>query len=456
MGSSLEMSPAWPRQSKPGVSNRGESGANRRKLSRRRIGALRARHLPPRRPLGMEDDLSPVVYALSNPVSFTDPMGTLSVREAVRGLFDFMKANADVLGNLVVGAIPFLEEILDITSAISGRDITSWIKGGLQGEPVEWSWWERAYNGAKAAIKLAGSAFGILSKVKKAFDKIQELVDRATEKAAKVVSKVASGAKKVLCKATNRGCFVAGTLVLMASGNLKAIEQVQPGDYVASAIVSPVAGMQDKKGSFEVTGISLRSYEGAIHRILVGVDQKHAIWIEGTPEHPFWLPQERIWKPLAGLKPGDCLSGSKGLLCVFEHKVRFTKKILVFNLRIPGSNAYRVGSYGILAHNRGCPKYYEAFVGDNGELIIGKRISKGKAVSRLRKIEKEGRRRRGRKRNRPKGVYTPNRKDAKDLIQKAPNSKALHEKAHGVGYFDHYHSRGHGGAHAWYGGPKYR
>ncbi len=351
-----------------------------------------------------------------------------------------------------MGTIPFLEEILDIISAISGRDITSWIKGGLQGEPVEWSWWERAYNGAKAAIKLAGSAFGILSKVKKAFDKIQELVDRATEKAAKVVSKVASGAKKVLCKATNRGCFVAGTLVLMASGNLKAIEQVQPGDNVASAIVSPVAGMQDKKGSFEVTGISLRPYEGAIHRILVGVDQKHAIWIEGTPEHPFWLPQERIWKPLAGLKPGDCLSGSKGLLCVFEHKVRFTKKILVFNLRIPGSNAYRVGSSGILAHNRGCPEYFEAIVKD-GEFIMGKRISKGRAVRRLRRLEK--------KKNLSPGVtaggvYTPNQRNARKLIQKATNSKAIKEKAHGVGYFDHYHSRAHGKAHAWYGAPRNR
>ncbi|HHI80358.1 MAG TPA: RHS repeat-associated core domain-containing protein, partial [Planctomycetes bacterium] len=163
-------------------------------------------------PLGMEDDLNPVVYALSNPVSFTDPMGTLSIREAVSGLFDFMKANADILGDMVVGAIPFLEEILDIISALSGRDITSWIKGGLQGEPAEMGWWDCAVTGASAAIKLAGSAFGILTKVKKVFEKIQELVDRATAKAVNLVRKVNKRAGDGLCKALGgKYCFVAGT-----------------------------------------------------------------------------------------------------------------------------------------------------------------------------------------------------------------------------------------------------
>jgi len=179
--------------------------------------------------------------------------------------------------------------------------------------------------------------------VKKAFEKIKDLVNRATKKV---------GGFGKTCKSLGRGCFVTGTLVLMANGTLLPIEQVKAGDRVQSAIVAPVKSVQEKKGSFEVSGTSKRWYEGAVHAILIGKKRESATWLKGTPEHPVWLPRERVWKPLAELRTGDLLSGREGLLRVFGHRVSFGR-VRVFNLRVPGANAYRVSRWGGLVHN-GC------------------------------------------------------------------------------------------------------
>ncbi len=143
---------------------------------------------------------------------------------------------------------------------------------------------------------------------------------------------------------------MAGTLVLMAHGTLLPIEQVKAGDRVQSAIVAPVKSVQEKKGSFEVSGTSKRWYEGSVHAILIGKKKESATWLKGTPEHPVWLPRERVWKPLAELRTGDLLSGREGLLRVFGHRVSFGR-VQVFNLRVPGANAYRVSRWGGLVHN---------------------------------------------------------------------------------------------------------
>jgi len=192
-------------------------------------------------------------------------------------------------------------------------------------------------------ILLAGSAFGIWNKVKKAFEKIKDLVNRATKKV---------GGFGKTCKSLGRGCFVTGTLVLMAHGTLLPIEQVKAGDRVQSAIVAPVKSVQEKKGSFEVSGTSKRWYEGAVHAILIGKKKESATWLKGTPEHPVWLPRERVWKPLAELRTGDLLSGREGLLRVFGRRVSFGR-VRVFNLRVPGANAYRVSRWVGLVHNGG-------------------------------------------------------------------------------------------------------
>ena len=177
--------------------------------------------------------------------------------------------------------------------------------------------------------------------MKKAFEKIKDLVSRATKKV---------GGFRKTCKSLGRGCFVTGTLVLMANGTLLPIEQVKAGDRVQSAIVAPVKSVQEKKGSFEVSGTSKRWYEGAVHAILIGKKRESATWLKGTPEHPVWLPRERVWKPLAELRTGDLLSGREGLLRVFGHRVSFGRA-RVFNLRVPGANAYRVSRWGGLVHN---------------------------------------------------------------------------------------------------------
>jgi hypothetical protein len=144
--------------------------------------------------------------------------------------------------------------------------------------------------------------------------------------------------------------FVLAAL-LLAVGNLFAAPKLRARAQVASTLVAPVEGVPNRSGAFAVSGTSVRLYEGALHAVLVGVDKESAEWIEGTPEHPFWLPKERVWRPLAELKKGDRLSGLGGELQVFGHQVRFAK-VLVFNLRVPGAHAFRVGRFGGLVHNQ--------------------------------------------------------------------------------------------------------
>ncbi|MGH3389011.1 MAG: polymorphic toxin-type HINT domain-containing protein [Actinomadura sp.] len=96
--------------------------------------------------------------------------------------------------------------------------------------------------------------------------------------------------------------FVAGTLVLMADGSRKPIEQVQAGDAVLAA--DPETG--DTRGR---TVLDTITGEGDKRLVQITVDTDGAKGaksdaITATDGHPFWIPDLGTWLDAGQLRPG--------------------------------------------------------------------------------------------------------------------------------------------------------
>ena len=167
-------------------------------------------------PIGLVDSVNPLAYVLANPVTLTDPAGTSAAGDAIDDLLDFLDDNRELIGQLL--SLTPLGDLVDLISAVTGKDFSGWMANGFQGEIDELSWWQRAVNGAAGALRFAGGALSVLSKI----DKIKD-----------VARSLKNGCRKGVCKLTGDGCFVPGTLVLLAGGGHAAIETIQVGDHVA-------------------------------------------------------------------------------------------------------------------------------------------------------------------------------------------------------------------------------
>ncbi|MFD7787045.1 polymorphic toxin-type HINT domain-containing protein [Streptomyces nojiriensis] len=104
--------------------------------------------------------------------------------------------------------------------------------------------------------------------------------------------------------------FTAGTLVLMADGTTKAIEDIDPGDKVLAT--NPETGETAAK---EATATILG--EGAKNLVEVVVDSDGnpdtpSEDITATDKHPFWVVDAAKWKDATDLQPGECLRTSAG------------------------------------------------------------------------------------------------------------------------------------------------
>jgi hypothetical protein len=80
------------------------------------------------------------------------------------------------------------------------------------------------------------------------------------------------------------GCFLAGTLVSMADGTRKPIEQIQVGDYVLTHLGR----------ARRVTEVHRRQYKGQLHTIKAECHRP----IRTTRQHPFWsVPESQVKQP---------------------------------------------------------------------------------------------------------------------------------------------------------------
>jgi hypothetical protein len=166
----------------------------------------------------------------------------------------------------------------------------------------------------------------------------------------KVATKLGPAGSKV-AKACGSS-FAPGTLVLIADGSHKPIEEVQIGDHVMAT--DPLTGETAAK---EVTDL------------IVGTGIKDLIEITATPgggydssltataEHPFWVPTSKQWVKAVDLAPGMWLRTSAGTYVQVGAIKQQTAVQRVYNMTVGDLHTYYVlvGVVPVLVHNTNCP-----------------------------------------------------------------------------------------------------
>jgi pretoxin HINT domain-containing protein/nucleic acid/nucleotide deaminase of polymorphic system toxin len=145
--------------------------------------------------------------------------------------------------------------------------------------------------------------------------------------------------------------FLPGTLVLMADGSRKRIEDVRIGDKVAAS--DPETGAS---GARSVTGLITGIGQKDLVEVTVDTDGDagdRTGMVVATGGHPFWDNGQRRWVDAQDLSPGEQLQAPDGrtfVVTAAKHNKAFSK---VYNLDINDVNTYFVlaGDVPLLVHN---------------------------------------------------------------------------------------------------------
>ena len=267
--------------------------------------------------------------ALINPAKCSAPANAATTGCAMLGdLKEFVKQNGDLLLDMLqftlmaCGLIPGAGEVCDAIDAAVSFGRGDWV-GGLMS--------------LGSAIPLVGWAATGLKAWKNSdkFRNIQNIVETLGK----------------ACRLPNS--FARGTWVLLGDGRRKRIEEVRPGDTVASA--DPAQRLT----AFRVVAAVISTY-GVKKMVDISVDddgdpKTRPAVVTATAEHPFWSPVLRSWQPAGSLVAGSAvqtLDGGRAVVTAVAHRTETTR---AFNLTVPGLHTYYVmaGDKPILTHNDG-------------------------------------------------------------------------------------------------------
>ena len=135
-------------------------------------------------------------------------------------------------------------------------------------------------------------------------------------------------------------CFVAGTLVLTATGH-EAIEKIEAGDWVWAT--DPETGETELK---QVVQTFRNETKELVHITVNGEE------IVCTPTHPFYVPQKG-WTEAIQLRAGDRLQLLNGEYIVVEqvqHELLENPET-TYNFEVEDYHTYYVGEEPVLVHN---------------------------------------------------------------------------------------------------------
>ena len=142
-------------------------------------------------------------------------------------------------------------------------------------------------------------------------------------------------------------CFVAGTVVLMAGGAVKCIEDVRVGDKVKS--YNPATGKVSEKRV-------LQTFENEVDE-LVTVSTSDGQQVTATPGHKFYANND--WVSAEDLRAGDVLvnvNGEKVIVEQVQHEL-LDSPVKVYNFEVADNHTYFVGNGdGMAVHNAACSK----------------------------------------------------------------------------------------------------
>ncbi|MFI9487674.1 polymorphic toxin-type HINT domain-containing protein [Promicromonospora sp. NPDC052451] len=156
-------------------------------------------------------------------------------------------------------------------------------------------------------------------------------------------------------KAPSCNSFVPGTLVLMADGTKKPIEDVELGDEVLAA--DEETG--EVTGGREVSALITGRGDKTLVTITVEDESGRAQQLVATDEHPFWVPDLREWVDAIDLTAGDWLQTASGTWVEVTAIDARSEPAVVHNLTVGTDHTYYVTAdettAAILTHNASCP-----------------------------------------------------------------------------------------------------
>ncbi|WP_407841416.1 HYD1 signature containing ADP-ribosyltransferase family protein [Streptomyces sp. DSM 116496] len=156
-------------------------------------------------------------------------------------------------------------------------------------------------------------------------------------------------------------CFLAGTLVLMADGTTKKIEDIAVGDEVSAT--DPQTGDTKPRPVTEL----IRS-EGEKHLNEISIETPTGVQkITATREHPFWSHSHKNWINAGELKPGTELLTNEGKIAKVAENRPFTETVKTYNFTVEDLHTYYAlaGDTPILVHND-CPETYYHYTNEAG------------------------------------------------------------------------------------------
>jgi RHS repeat-associated protein len=140
--------------------------------------------------------------------------------------------------------------------------------------------------------------------------------------------------------------FTPGTLVLLADGSSKPIEDIELGDEVLAA--DEVTG--EKTEGRAVTALITGEGEKTLVTITVEESDGDQQEIVATDGHPFWLPEQNSWVDAGELDPGDWLKTAAGTWVQVAAIEIGHFQTAVYNLTVAHDHTYHVSASGHAAH----------------------------------------------------------------------------------------------------------
>lgn len=222
-----------------------------------------------------------------------------------------------------------------------------------------------------------GTAAGAAIKVAVVAARVITMAVRATSVARKVssVSRPLANALRPAARSCASNSFVPGTLVLMADGTRKPIEQVQLGDLVVATdpgtgetVPEAVTDLIVGEGWKDLVEIAIDANDDGIFE-----------WVEATAGHPFYVVG-RGWTDADQVSDGDQFMSEDGVSVEVRDTRYSTRVAIVHNLTVDRLHTYFVATVdtAVLVHNANCSVYQ-----------MNQLIDRGKAPRSIRRVDRD-------------------------------------------------------------------
>jgi len=153
-----------------------------------------------------------------------------------------------------------------------------------------------------------------------------------------------------------KACSFAGaTVVLMADGSKKPIEDIEAGDKVIAT--DPETGEQVAK-----TVEHVWVHDDTVTDMVVGGEV-----ITTTEDHPFWSVTDQRFERANQLVSGERVLAADGrVIAVSGFEAETARAALAYNLTVNDVHTYHVGLSAVLVHNAGC---ISSVIGNDPSLV---------------------------------------------------------------------------------------